>query len=75
MPTGVYQTSVKCPFYKHDNGQKHKITCEWLADDSCITLTFQKRLDYKIQITTFCCKHYKKCELYNILTKVKYEEE
>lgn len=75
MPTGVYQTSVICPFYKHDNGQKHKITCEGLIDDSCITLTFQKRNDYKIQITTFCCEHYKKCEVYNMLMNAKYPGE
>lgn len=72
MPTGVYQTSVLCPFYNHDNGQKHKVTCEGIIDGSCITLTFQKRLDYKIHITTFCCEHYKKCEVYNMLMDAKY---
>ena len=43
MPTGVYQTSVGCPVYKHDNGQKHRITCEGLIEDSCLALVFQRR--------------------------------
>lgn len=74
MPTGVYQTSVECPYYKHDNGQKHKVTCEWIVKDSCLTLTFKRRMDYEIQAATFCCKHYKKCEIYNVLKKF-YEED
>lgn len=74
MPTGVYQTSVGCPFYKHDNGQKHRITCEGLIEDSCLALVFQRRKDYQIHITTFCCQHYRKCEVYRMLMQ-KYEED
>ena len=75
MSTGAYQTSVLCPFYNNDYGPKHKITWEGIVDGSCIALIFQKRNDYKIHITTFCCKHYKKCEVYNVLMNAKYPDE
>lgn len=74
MPTGVYQTSAQCPFYKHDNGQKHRITCEGLIEESCLALVFQRRKDYQTHITTFCCEHYKRCEVYRMLMG-KYEED
>lgn len=73
MPTGAYQTSVRCPFYKHDNGQKHRITCEGISEDSCMSLTFQARVNYKKHITAFCCANYKNCLVYGTLMK-KYGE-
>lgn len=74
MPTGYYQTSVGCPFYNHDDKRKHRITCEGLVDDSCLALVFQRRQDYEIHITTFCCEHYKRCEIYRMLMQ-KYDTE
>lgn len=74
MPSGSYlQAYVQCPFYKYDDG-KRRITCEGLLnDDSNIALIYHKKHDFEVQIKTFCCKHYQKCEIYRMLNK-NYEE-
>lgn len=74
MPSGSFmQVYVQCPFYKYDDGRRH-ITCEGLIDKSSITLAYITRTDYEIQLRSFCCEHYKKCEVYKMLM-AKYEEE
>lgn len=74
MPSGSYkQIEVKCPFYKFDDG-KRRITCEGIIDDSSLALIYHNKNDYQIQIDTFCCEHYTKCEVYKLLME-KYEEE
>ena len=72
MASGSYrQVDVQCPFYKHDDG-KQRITCEGIVDDSSIALLYHRKADYEMQITSYCCEHYKKCEIYRILMD-KYE--
>lgn len=66
------QVYVQCPFYKHDEGKR--ITCEGLIDKSSITVSYISKRDYEIQLKTFCCEHYQKCEVYRMLMQ-KYEEE
>lgn len=74
MPSGSYkQADVQCPFYKYDDGRR-RITCEGLIDKSSIALIYRTRTDYDIQLLSFCCEHYKKCEVYRML-KEKYDEE
>ena len=74
MPRGSYkQIEVKCPFYKYDDG-KRRITCEGIIDDSSLALIFHNKRDYEMQIDTFCCEHYTKCEVYRMLMD-KYDEE
>ena len=74
MPSGSYkQIEVKCPFYKYDDG-KRRITCEGIIDDSSLALIFHNKRDYEIQIDTFCCERYTKCEVYRMLMD-KYDEE
>ena len=74
MPSGSYkQIDVKCPFYKFDDG-KRRITCEGIIDDSSLALIFHNKHDYEMQIDTFCCELYKKCEIYRLLMD-KYDEE
>ena len=74
MPSGSFrQVDVQCPFYKYDDGRR-RITCEGLIDKSSIALIYLTRRDYDIQLTTFCCEHYKKCEIYRVLME-KYKEE
>lgn len=72
-PSGSYRAvDVRCPFFKHDDGG-HRIVCEGLVDRASISLSYERKRDYEIQIGTFCCEHYDKCEVYGILMK-KYEE-
>ena len=74
MPSGSYkQIEVKCPFYKYDDG-KRRITCEWIIDDSSLSLIYHNKADYETQMNVFCCEHYKKCEIYRLLME-KYDEE
>ena len=75
MPSGSYkQIEVQCPFYKYDDG-KLRITCEGIIEDSSLTLIYHNKTDYETQIDVFCCKHYKKCEVYRMLQYTKYEED
>jgi len=73
MPSGSFkQVDVQCPFYKNDGGKR--ITCEGLVDKSNISLGFLNWSDYEIHMRTFCCKHYKNCEIYRTLMR-KYEDD
>lgn len=73
MSSGSYkQVHVLCPFYQRDDGN-HRIICEGLTDNSTINLFYHECTDYSIQITTFCCKYYKNCEIYRMLQN-KYAE-
>lgn len=69
MAIGVNQTNVGCPFYSSDDGQQ-RITCCGLVPDSTIALWYRKREDFEIQLKTFCCEHYKKCEIYRMLMEM-----
>lgn len=75
MPgTGTYlQSFVRCPFYRRDDG-KRRIVCEGIIDDSSICLIFRYDNLFKRQIRTFCCEHYRKCEVYRMLME-KYKDE
>ena len=74
MPSGSYkQADVQYPFYKYDDGRR-RITCEGLIDKSSIALIYLTRNDYDTQLLTFCCEHYKNCEIYRVLME-KYDEE
>ena len=73
MPSGSYrQADVGCPFYKYDDGRR-RITCEGLIDNSALALIYHKKKDYEIQMDTFCCKHYDRCEVHGLLM-AKYED-
>lgn len=75
MPSGSFkQIDVQCPFYKYDDG-KQRITCEGLVDNSSLALIYHRKNDYEMQIDTFCCEHYRKCEIYRMLMEAKYDEE
>ena len=67
------QVYVRCPFYRFDDG-KGKITCEGILDGSNLALIYHSRRDFRIQMSVFCCQHYKKCEVYRMLME-KYVEE
>ena len=73
MASGSYrQVFVRCPFYKWDDGKK-RITCEGIVETSSIALIYHNKADYELQLNTFCCEHYDRCEIYRLLAE-KYEE-
>lgn len=79
MPTSRADTRVICPFYKYDENSKKKqlyrITCEGIIEKSALILNYQRKADFLIQLETFCCEHYKRCEVYQMLMDAKYAED
>ena len=69
-----YQQSVKCPFYKYDNG-KNKIVCEGFTDECLVDARWRMREDYIRHIGVFCSEHYEKCEIYRMVYEAKYDDE
>ena len=55
---------VRCPFYKVDDG-KREILCEGICDGCNVKLSFVKKNDFKIQLRTFCMRHFERCEVYH----------
>lgn len=78
MPTSRTDTRVLCPFYNYDENNNrsnvHRIVCEGLVDNSTLVLNYRYKKDFTIQIETFCCEYFDRCEVYQMLMK-KYEEE
>lgn len=71
---GFRPWGVQCPFYKVDDN-KRSITCEGIIDGSHITLSYRRSRDQRQQLEIFCCEHYKKCEIYRMLMRDKYDME
>ena len=70
MPRGSYwQAHVLCPYYKNDDGRT-RIVCEGLVDNSSISLSYRWKNDFQIQMQTFCCEHFKNCEVYRMLQEL-----
>lgn len=73
MPTvSYYHAYVRCPYYRGDDG-KSQIRCEGVWDGATLSQHYKRKEDFRTQIRVFCCGHYKKCELYEVLER-KYEE-
>lgn len=64
---------VQCPYYRTDDN-KMRILCQGVADSSRLAWNFTTKKDFKIQMDTFCCQHYKKCEVYRMLEQIYGEE-
>lgn len=79
MPTSRNDTRVLCPFYQYDETLKkarvRHIVCEGLIDGSSLVLNYKFKKDFKIQLETFCCKHFARCEIYRMLMDTKYPDE
>lgn len=75
MPTSRTDVRVKCPFYQYDEGSSriHRITCEGIVDGSTLILNYRYKKDFRIQLDTFCCEYFDRCEVYRMLMQ-KYQE-
>ena len=62
---------VQCPYYITDT--KQTITCEGFIRGSSVIQRYNKIADRKQQMRIFCCKHYRNCELYRMISSEKYE--
>lgn len=77
MPTSRNDTRVGCPFYQYDECKNRRngfrIVCEGLIPRSSLQNVYDTKSDYLMQLNTFCCNHFDKCEINQMLSK-KYEE-
>ena len=75
MPRGSYlQQEVICPFYTYDDGRR-KIICEGFTDRCAVDLRWRFHTDQVLHLQTFCCKKYKKCEIYRMVMESKYYDD
>lgn len=77
MSSGSFnaQINVQCPFFRFDDLKRKRIVCEGIIDKSNLALIYCRRKDYDTQLSVFCCEHFKKCEIYRMLMREKYDEE
>lgn len=77
MPTNKDDVRVQCPFYLYSERLPRtsiqRITCEGLVDNSTLGLTYRLPQDFQIQLETFCCQYYDRCEVYRMLLE-KYQD-
>lgn len=77
MPTSRTDVRVQCPFYQYDvcrpRENIHRIICEGIVDHSTLVLNYRKKPDFHMQLETFCCRYFDKCEVYRMLME-KYEQ-
>lgn len=75
MPSGSFiKVDVRCPFYRSDDGRQ-RIDCEGIVDGSTFSVRYPRRSDWKIQVDTFCCDHYERCEVFQMIMDAKYPPE
>lgn len=79
MPTSRNDTRVLCPFYQYDESKNrykgYRIVCEGLIKKSALHHIYEEKADYLIQLNTFCCEHFDRCEIYRMLMDTKYSSE
>ena len=68
------RVDAQCPFFKSDVATQKRILCEGIVDRSTLALSFSRKKDYETQLSVFCCEHYKRCEVYNMIMKAKYDD-
>ena len=51
------------------------LVCEGIVNQSWLALNYHHKRDYETQLTAFCCEHYKRCEVYNMIMRYKYDED
>lgn len=74
MATDWVDFYAKCPYYLRSDRGKKQLSCQGVADSSSLCWKFGKREDMMIQIRTFCCDKYARCEVYRLLRQI-YEED
>lgn len=73
MSTSWNASNVLCPFYISE--EKNKINCEnLLSHSNGITHRFENRPEKSRHMARCCCKDYKRCLYYRVLSRDKYNE-
>lgn len=68
----MHERDIKCPFFKHINGNCN-ICCEGLYDGcQSIQLCHKTKKDLRQQTKLFCEDKYEYCEVYRMIVASKY---
>ena len=60
----------RCPYYKHESAQSHRIVCAGVGDAYSTELMFGNReKERQLQLRVFCEGCYDKCEVYRMLAE------
>lgn len=76
MAAGWKEKNILCPFFRAEDGKRHRIICEGLGDASSISWNFANRDERQRvrQIEIFCQDRYQNCELYRMILESKYDD-
>lgn len=71
MATSWLDRYAECPFYLRCDREKGRwtISCQGVTDASILQWRFRKKQDFEIQLRTFCCGKFERCEVYEMLEK------
>lgn len=73
LATNGIDHKARCPYYHRTDG-KNRVACDGVIEGGSVILYFVAKEDLDIQLGTFCCGQYRKCEVYRMLTSI-YDEE
>ena len=67
------ERKILCPYFRSEDGRRHKITCEGLGDATSMSWNFRNEDEGQRirQIEIFCQQHYASCEVYRMLEECK----
>ncbi len=66
---------IRCPYFKYEDGRRHKIKCEGLGDARSMSWNYANEDEGQRirQLEIFCQNDYQKCELYRMIQESKYD--
>ena len=66
---------IRCPFFRKEDGRRHKIICEGPGDAVSLSWNFATKDERQRirQMEVFCQDCYRNCEVYQMLNESKYE--
>lgn len=69
----VSEADVRCPFYRgYTNGT---VRCEGPLEGATNTMGFADGGQRRQHMEIFCCRHYRRCEVYRMVQEAKYAED
>ena len=71
------EKKIRCPFFRREDRQRHKIVCEGVGDASSICWNFRNEDERQRirQMEVFCQNCYWNCEVYRMIRESNYDTE
>lgn len=64
-----FSSSVRCPFYQHDNIKESTITCESILPGSTIKHHFGNKQRLTEGVRKYCAGEYQECPWYKLVSQ------